>query len=217
MQLETTQILSSPIGAGEQQDQRPTVLTIPGLDGSDERHWQSLWEVMPHFKRVEFGNWSKPTLHEWVPELDRAIRESPRPVVLAAHSLGCLAVAWWANLYWSEAFSEKVQGALLVAPPDVDAIDASPRIRDFRPLPPLHLPFPTLLVASTDDPYASIERSTVIARLWGSGFVNAGAAGHLNSQSRLGEWSCGLRLLASMTGHNPNLLIAELGLRTVLA
>jgi predicted alpha/beta hydrolase family esterase len=201
----------------EQNRSAPEVLLLPGLDDSPPRHWQSHWEQLSHCRRVALGDWKRPRLHEWVPALDRAVRESARPVVLAAHSLGCLAAAWWASLCWVEAFRDKVRGALLVAPPDVDALDADPRIRDFRPLPRLRLPFPTIIVASRDDPYAPFARSEQMAACWGSDLVDAGKAGHLNAESGLYEWTQGLRLLAGLGGHNPNLLVAELGLRSALA
>jgi predicted alpha/beta hydrolase family esterase len=193
------------------------VLLLPGLDDSPPRHWQSHWEQLSHCHRVALGDWSRPRLHDWVPALDRVVRESARPVVLAAHSLGCLAATWWASLCWVEAFRDKVRGALFVAPPDVDALDADPRIRDFRPLPRLRLPFRSIIVASRNDPHAPFARSERMAACWGSELVDAGEAGHLNADSGLYEWTQGLRLLAGLSGHNPNLLVAEMGLRTALA
>ena len=193
------------------------VLLLPGLDDSPPGHWQSHWAQLSHCRRVALGDWSRPRLHEWVPALDKAVRESARPVVLAAHSLGCLAAAWWASLCWVEAFRDKVRGALLVAPPDVDALDADPRLRDFRPLPRLRLPFRSLIVASRNDPHAPFARSERMAACWGSELVDAGDAGHLNAGSGLYEWTQGLRLLAGLSGHNPNLLVAEMGLRAALA
>src|SRR4051812_34015597 len=81
-------------------------ITIPGLDNSGPRHWQTHWERLGHCSRAELGGWEQPRLHLWVAALDRAIRENARPVVLVAHRLGCLAATWWARLNWSEAFRE---------------------------------------------------------------------------------------------------------------
>lgn len=218
MQLQSHDQFRAPKPAtDDDRDTAAAILTLPGLDNSGSHHWQTHWELLPHCSRVQLGDWQQPRLHEWAPALDRAVRESPRPLVLAAHSLGCLAVAWWATLYWVEAFRDKVKGALLVAPPDVDRLDAEPRIRDFRPLPRVRLPFPTLLVASRDDPYADFERAKEMAAEWGSELVDAGPAGHINADSGLNEWARGLRLLAKLSGHNPNLLVTELGLRRALA
>lgn len=198
-------------------DEPADILILPGLDDSPPGHWQSHWAALSQSRRVELGDWTRPRLHLWVPALDRAVRESPRAVVLAAHSLGCLAAAWWASLCWVEALRDKVKGALLVAPPDVDALDSNPRIRDFRPLPRLRLPFRTILVASRDDPYVAYGRAEAMAAAWGAELVDAGEAGHLNAESGLYEWPSGLRLLASLSGRNPNLAVAELGLRAAMA
>jgi predicted alpha/beta hydrolase family esterase len=61
------------------------------------------------------------------------------------------------------------------------------------PLAPL--PFASTVVASTDDPYVSMERAALFARSWASRFVVIGAAGHINTASGLGDWPAGLELL----------------------
>jgi predicted alpha/beta hydrolase family esterase len=195
----------------------PTVLLLPGVDNSGPGHWQTHWELLSNFSRVELGNWSRPKLHQWVPTLDRSISESPRPVILAAHSLGCMAVAWWAALQCTPALADKIAGALLVAPPDVDRVDAPESIRNFRPMPRVRLPFRAIVVASQDDPYASFERSSEMAAAWGCELADAGPIGHINAASRIGGWADGLRLLSEFTGRTPNRLIAELGLRSALS
>lgn len=196
---------------------RPTVLTVPGVDGSGPRHWQTYWERLSHFRRVEFPGPAEPRLHRWVPALRQAVEGAPGRVLFVAHSLGCLALAWWASLHRGSIEQARVVGALLVAPPDVDRLDTSVRIRDFRPTPQLKLPFPSILVASRSDPYAEFAASERMARLWGSEFVDLGEAGHINADSALGEWSQGLQFVARLSGQNAGLLAAELGLRTVLA
>lgn len=190
------------------------VLLLPGLDGSGPDHWQSHWERLPGFSRVDFGEWAAPRLHEWVPRLDRAVRECPCPLVFAGHSLGCLAIAWWASLSWVPAFEEKVRGALLVAPPDVDSLEVDRRLRDFRPLPRGRLPFQTIVVASRTDPYATFARSADMARMWGSELVDCGPSGHINAASSLGDWFAGLRMLSRLTGHERTRLAEDLRPRT---
>lgn len=203
---------SASLPAGEEEPCR--VLLLPGLDNSGPEHWQSRWEALPDFRRVDFGDWGAPRLHEWVPRLDRAVRECPRPLVFAAHSLGCLAVAWWAALCWVPAFAEKVLGALLVAPPDVDSLEVDRRLRDFRPIPRGRLPFRSIVVASRTDPYSTFARSAGMARAWGSELADCGPSGHINAASSLGDWFAGLRLLSELSGHDRVRLAEELRPRT---
>lgn len=178
----------------------PLVLTVPGLNGSGPSHWQTLWEQGRHdTARVELGMWATPHRNAWVTKLDQAIRQAQAPVVLVAHSLGCLAVAWWAELS-GQPYGWPVAGALLVAPADVDRADAPSELKAFRPSPLKPLPFPSILVASTDDPWIGIDHAHNLAVAWGSHFVDAGAQGHLNASSGIGWWDEGEALLERVLG-----------------
>jgi predicted alpha/beta hydrolase family esterase len=173
----------------------PRVLVLPGYQNSGPEHWQSRWELAgPAMRRVEQADWDRPELADWVAELDRAVTAEAGPVVLVAHSLGCITVAHWAARY-----DRPVLGALLVAPADIDTADV-PELVNFRPVPLAPLPFPATVVASTDDPWCSPERSRAFAAAWGARLEFAGAHGHLNSESGLGDWPFGRRLLAELTG-----------------
>ncbi|UYY59759.1 RBBP9/YdeN family alpha/beta hydrolase [Sphingomonas sp. S2-65] len=173
----------------------PIILTVPGLGGSGPSHWQTLWEQSrPDTVRVELGMWDTPHRNSWVTKLDQAIRGAQAPVVLAAHSLGCLAVAWWASLS-PQPFGWPVAGALLVAPADVDKPDVRPELAAFQPSPSAPLPFPSIVVASSDDPWISPDKAQSLAKGWGSVFVDAGPQGHLNAASGIGWWEEGQALL----------------------
>jgi predicted alpha/beta hydrolase family esterase len=177
---------------------QPVVLTIPGLNNSGPGHWQTLWEARRgDCQRVDLGSWASPNRNAWVTRLDTAIREAEAPVVLAAHSLGCLAVAWWGALQ-SQAYGWPVTGALLVAPPDCDRMETPETIGGFGPTPCAPLPFPSIVVASRDDPYIFFERAHSIAKNWGSKFMDAGHSGHINAESRLGDWAFGQSLLENL-------------------
>lgn len=182
----------------------PLVLTVPGLNNSGPGHWQTIWEQQrDDCRRVELGMWDRPHRNTWVNQLNLAIRAADRPVVLAAHSLGCLAVAWWAQLERPEA-GHNVLGALLVAPPEVDFFPIDERIAPFAPTPSIALPFPSILVASHNDPYMGYRASRRLARTWGSNFADAGRVGHINADSDLGEWPFGQFLLQQLlrkSGH----------------
>lgn len=171
------------------------VLTIPGLNNSGPGHWQTIWEEKRgDCERVDLGSWASPNRNSWVTRLDAAIGEVDGPVILAAHSLGCLAVAWWGALQ-SQAYGWPVAGALLVAPPDCDRMETPETIGGFAPVPKMSLPFPSILVASRNDPYIFYERAHSIGKYWGSQVVDAGHSGHINAQSGLGEWRFGQSLL----------------------
>ncbi|WP_336958380.1 alpha/beta hydrolase [Sphingobium aquiterrae] len=174
---------------------QPVVLTIPGLNNSGPGHWQTIWEqTRGDCQRVDLGSWASPNRNSWVSRLDAAIREAEGPIVLAAHSLGCMAVAWWGALQ-SQPYGWPVAGALLVAPPDCERMETPETIGGFAPVPRAPLPFPSILVASRNDPYIFYERAHSIGKYWGSQVVDAGHSGHVNAQSGLGEWRFGQGLL----------------------
>ena len=57
------------------------------------------------------------------------------------------------------------------------------------------LPFPSIVVGSLDDPWMEARHAAEWADSWSSGFINAGALGHINAESHLGDWEYGLALL----------------------
>ncbi|MEJ2479822.1 MAG: alpha/beta hydrolase [Acidihalobacter sp.] len=173
-----------------------TVLVLPGIGDSGPKHWQTLWEQRHDgFVRVRQREWDRPVCAEWVETLEMAVSGVTGEVAFAAHSLGCLLVA-----YWAAQSALAVKGALLVAPPDPDGPTYPMEIAGFDHPPRDPLPFPSIVVASTDDPYGSIEFSQSCAQAWGSRFVDAGARGHINADSGLGDWPQGYALLRQLTG-----------------
>jgi predicted alpha/beta hydrolase family esterase len=185
-------------------DQEPLILLIPGLSDSGPDHWQTRWErKYANARRVDLGMWDDPHRNTWVNKLNLAIHRAERPVLLVAHSLGCLTVAWWAE-YEQPGPHSGVIGALLVAPPDVDRPGLDPRLARFGACPRGELPFPSIVAASQDDPYCSQRTAISLARDWGSRFADAGAVGHVNAASELGDWALGERLLEQLVrGHGP--------------
>lgn len=179
-------------------EREPLVLLVPGLANSGPNHWQTHWErEVPDCARVELGRWDDPHRNTWVNQLDLAIHKAGRPVILVAHSLGCHAVAWW-NEYERPTADGPVQGALLVAPPDVEGHDADGRLGRFAPVMRRTMPFPTILAASRDDPYIDFGRARRLARIWKSRFIDAGWLGHINADSGIGSWPFGQFLLRQL-------------------
>lgn len=178
---------------------QPQILLVPGLNNSGPDHWQSQWEnELPGASRAQLGGWDNPDRNLWVNRLNLAIHKATPPVVLVAHSLGCHAAAWWAEYEQASRLGGKVVGALLVAPPDVERAAVDPRLKRFGPLIQGHLPFRSLLVASTDDPYAAMGQSKRMARKWGSQLIDAGPLGHINAASGIANWPYGKFLLRQL-------------------
>jgi predicted alpha/beta hydrolase family esterase len=181
----------------------PLCLIVPGLHDSGPGHWQTIWERERHdCVRVQLGMWSDPVRNVWISRIDQAVGAAQGPVVLVAHSLGCHAVLWWASLLGENAPSNVV-GALLVAPPDVDRLGADRRVERFAPAPKSILPFPTTVVASSDDPWSAAERSEELAAAWGADFVLLDQAGHINAESGFGSWREGQDLLERLLDVRP--------------
>jgi len=177
---------------------KPPVLILPGWLNSGPKHWQSLWERdHPEFRRVQQKDWETPKREDWVATLDAAIAACSAPPVLVAHSLGCTTIAYWATQH-----SRPVHAALLVAPTDLERAEAPEALHNFRPIPMKKLPFPSIVVASSNDPWLTMERAREFANAWGSRLENAGSAGHINADSGFGSWPIGEMLLGElMSGH----------------
>ena len=180
-------------------DSTPPVILVPGLRNSGPGHWQTLWEAQRgDCTRAQLGDWDQPHRNAWVSNLGLAIRQAGRPVVLAAHSLGCHTVAWWAALEPEAA--TLVRGALLVAPPEVDFFPLDDRLSSFAPTVSVTLPFPAILVGSRNDPYMGLHGAQQLARRWDARFVDLGLRGHINADSGLGDWPLGQAFLRELMG-----------------
>ena len=176
-----------------------TRLVLAGFQDAGPLHWQSRWAAAdPRYVKLAHSSWDAPDRHVWVSELE-AFRPTLDPdTVIVAHSLGCLLTA-----YWAAQTNYSVRAALLVAPPNLGRPDAPPSITNFRDPPMTPLPFPSLVVGSDDDPYASVDHMAGCARAWGSRFVLLQGAGHVGSMSPVREWQAGKALLDELLGQCP--------------
>ncbi len=173
------------------------VLLLPGWLNSGAAHWQSRWETLHGFTRVEQADWEWPRRGDWMARLEEVLLADETPALLVAHSLGCqLAAAWAAHTR----HAARVAGALLVAPPDTEREDMPPQVATWRPIARQPLPFPALVVYSDDDPYCSAECAAGMAASWGVTAVALGRRGHVNAESGLGDWPEGLDLLRRVGG-----------------
>lgn len=169
----------------------PTVIIVPGWRNSGPGHWQSLWAArLPKVLRVEQDDWASPLKRAWVLRLGETIERAGGPVVVVAHSLGCIATS-----HLPPEVTDRIQGALLVAPADPERRGV---LADFAPVPYQRLPYPSIVVASSNDPFCPVRLAGAYARAWGSEFVRLNEAGHINVDSGHGEWPLGLALLQSL-------------------
>lgn len=171
----------------------PTFVIIPGWHSSGPDHWQQhWWRTLPGSILLLQDDWRTPRREDWVQRLDDVLAALNGPVVLVAHSLGCVTVAHWAQRHRRD----NVVAALLVAPADVERPDAAEPLRAFAPLPVGALPFPALLVGSETDRAAALGRARLMASLWETDFLNLGAVGHINVAAGFHQWEQGKQLLS---------------------
>ncbi|WP_409562318.1 alpha/beta hydrolase [Hyphomicrobium sp. B1] len=162
-----------------------TTLIVPGLHSSGPTHWQTwLQHRVAGSVRVTQRNWNDPHLPEWSARIRREIVRAQGSIFVAAHSFGVLAAVQAASDH-----AERISGVLLVAPADPEHFG----VADF--LPAKRLAFPTIVVASSNDPWMSAEAAERWSRFWGADYLNLGAAGHINADAGFGPWPEALTLL----------------------
>ncbi|HEY8026491.1 MAG TPA: alpha/beta hydrolase [Burkholderiaceae bacterium] len=164
------------------------LLVVPGLYGSGEGHWQTVWQgLYPWIERVEQDDWATPDLAIWSAKLQQALRRSDKPVLVAAHSFGTLT-----TIHAAAQGAPNLAGALLVAPADPDKFGLSELLSGHS------LTFPALVLGSTSDPWMSNERAALWARRWGAPYRCLGDMGHINAESGLGKWPEGISFLQEL-------------------
>ncbi len=170
-------------------------LIVPGLNNSGPNHWQSFWaKSLPSASRVYQHCWDKPQKEDWIETLDEAVHQLTGDTILVSHSLGVVTtVLWLLRVYREHKLPSNIKGVFLVAPADADTVDV---IKNFAPMPTEKLPVPACVVGSENDPYMVFDRTVFFAEAWGARLFNAGALGHINSDSNLGEWEQGRLFLA---------------------
>ncbi|MEH2589325.1 RBBP9/YdeN family alpha/beta hydrolase [Bradyrhizobium sp. AZCC 1721] len=171
------------------------IVILPGIGASGELHWQTRWEKSnPRCRRFQPIDWDRPDLKDWLDALDRAVGSASKPPLLVAHSLACLLVA-----HWQQVSTAPVAGAFLVAVPNPEAQAFPVEAASFANPPSSKFRFPSLIIASTNDPYGTIEYARERAGQWGSGIVEVGELGHINEASGLEDWPQGKAFLAAFS------------------
>lgn len=173
------------------------IVILPGIGNSSGGHWQTHWEHgHQDMRRFAPANWDKPDLTDWIESLDRAIHACATPPLLIAHSLACLLVA-----HWHMTSTKPIAGAFLVAVPDPTSSVFPAEAADFADVPERRFGFPTLIIASSNDPFGTLDYAYRRATQWDAGMIDLGPLGHISEASGLGDWPHGLNLLrAFMAG-----------------
>ena len=171
------------------------VLLLPGWENSGPQHWQSLWQDRHGYVRVEQHDWMTPLRGDWVARPEEVVLSCDEATVLVAHSMGCILTAAWAA---HSRHTHRVKAALLVAPGDVERPDIREQLSSWSPIELRALPFPSVLLASRDDPFCEFERARLFGHAWGSQFMDYGLCGHMNADSGLASWPEGHVLLQDL-------------------
>ena len=190
----------------------PTLLIVPGLRDHVAQHWQTLLAAgrsdvlsVPPMGRDDLDCQAR------VDAIERAAQSVAGPIVIVAHSGGCIMVA-----HWARQTRRTVQAALLATPPDFDTpmpegyptLDAL-RESGWLPVPRSHLPFPALVAASRNDPLGRYERVAALARDWGTQLADLGEVGHLNPASGFGPWPAAQALINQAIALSPQPALKE--------
>lgn len=177
-----------------------TILIVPGLHGSGPEHWQTWFEQkLSGCVRVTQSDWDEAHLPRWAGTVRHALAQAKGQVWIVAHSFGCLASV---HAAWD--YRDKVAGAMLVAPADPEKFKVEPMLPDD------HLPFPSVVVASSNDPWMRLTRAAWWADRWGSRFINLGAAGHINVDAGFGPWHDGLDIFDELRRSHDGLPLGSL-------
>jgi predicted alpha/beta hydrolase family esterase len=184
----------------------PTVLIVPGLRDAVAGHWQTLLAArladagrpvrgVPPMGRENLD------CAQRVAAIEREARAIAGPIVIVAHSGGCVMLA-----HWAMQTRRAVRGALLAVPPDFERAlpEGYPTLAELReggwlPVPRMPLPFRSIVAASRNDPLARFERIEELAGAWGSSLVDLGEVGHLNPASGFGEWPRAEQFIADLS------------------
>ncbi len=184
----------------------PTVLIVPGLRDAVAQHWQTLLEARLRAvgrKVAAVAPMGREDLAcaARVEAIEAAAQSVAGPLVVVAHSGGCIMLA-----HWAKQTTRAVRGALLATPPDFEApmpagypTQDALRAGGWLPVPRTRLQFASIVAASRNDPLGWFDRVAALARNWGSELADLGRVGHLNPASGYGEWAGADQFIARLS------------------
>lgn len=193
----STEVCSGVIQPRRESKTGAHFLIQPGWQNSGPHHWQTLWEAqLGHAAvRVLQQDWLVPVRTPWVSALEQTIRHTPPPIVILAHSIGCLATIF-------AIVSAPVAAVVLVAPADAERADAPGALHSFIPIPMKPLATPALVIASDSDPYCALDRAEAFAQAWKADLEIVTGGGHINADAGFGPWPDGWWMVGEWLRHH---------------
>lgn len=163
------------------------ILILHGWEGSPQPHWQDWLSrelasdgFAVYFPQLPFA--ATPRKKVWLETLQECM-ELFSPDIVVCHSLGCILWLHYAHRH-ADSHPKKL---LLVAPPSISTkIKAVDTFFPY-PLPRLKADA-ALLVASTNDPYLTVEEAQKLSGSFGIELKLFENTGHINSASGFGPW-----------------------------
>ena len=170
------------------------LLIVPRIGGAALGDWPSRWRAKLSTARfVHPPDPADRRREAWIEAVAGAAREARRPALFVGHGLGATAIVDAAA-----ALGEvDIRGAFLVTPPDERGLGRLAGA-EWTPPPSAPLPWPSVVVASRNDPLGAYDVVAALASDWGADLVDAGEAGGLDALSGHGPWPEGLMRLAAL-------------------
>ena len=168
------------------------ILIVPNIGGAAEGDWPSRWRAKLSTARfVHPADLADRRREAWTEAVVWRAREVTRPALFIGHGLGAMAIADAGRA----PKGADVRGAFLVTPPDEQGLERLASA-DWSPA-RAPLPWPSVVVASRNDPFGAYAAVAALAADWGSELIDAGEAGGLDAASGHGPWPEGLIRLAA--------------------
>lgn len=160
-----------------------TIFFVPGVEGAPDGHWLSRWQTkLSTGRMIHLSRPDAPDADRWRSELLTQVESTKGPIALVGHGLGAGLIA----LVAAE-LPERVKGGFLVAPPALPNSE-NEHLAKFGEYSREPLMFPSLYIASRNDPDCPFDRAEEQAGDWGSLFIDAGESGRIDDASGHGPW-----------------------------
>jgi predicted alpha/beta hydrolase family esterase len=151
------------------------------------------------YQRLEQHDWQRPLRGDWSARLQEHLVDAPAPVVLVAHSLGCMLAAWWAA--HSPLARTQVRAPCWWPRATWSSRTCARSCRAGRRC--CCRPCPSLDAGGQQQrPVLRPGARAAVGPGLGQPWVDAGPAGHINTASGLGDWDAGRALLEQLMKDN---------------